>query len=370
MPSSPFPVGCNQAEALVRSTVKRRLGRAIERIDWIPAGLGLRRFARVHFADAAAPASIVARVDAPEDPAGRPPDLPPEPPLEPLRALLERSGLPVPRHFAGNGTGGDRDRGVALLEDLGSVSLEDAARSASAAERRLLYAEACDLLPKLQSVGEVAGVEAFRRGFDAAHFAYKADLFIEWSLASRGRPASAAESAVVREAFARVAEAAHGAPARLAHRDFQSANLYVTGGRASGRIVMIDLQGALLAPPEYDLVCLLRDSYVELPADELEFHLERTRPRLPDAPDPETFAQRFDLLTLTRKGKDHARFLYAGKRREDERFAASIPVTARYLQRAAQRSAERDARFRDFAELVSTLPDALGAPLAEPPCGE
>ena len=359
--SSPiFAESSSAAEVRVRNTVKAHLGRAIERIDWIPAGMGRRRFARIRFVDAGPPETVLARVDAPEDPAGRPAGIPPEPPLEPLRAWLERSGLPVPRRF-----GGEDDGGVELLEDLGSMSLEDAAQSATAAERRALYVEACDLVPRLQRVEEAPGVEAFRRRFETAHFAYKADFFIEWSLASRGRAATAAERAVVREAFARVADVTRAAPARLAHRDFQSANLYVTAGRGSDRLVMIDLQGALLAPPEYDLVCLLRDSYVELLAGELDFHLERVRAQLPDAPDPDTFATRFDLLTLTRKGKDHARFLCAAKILGEERFLACIPVTSRYLRRAAQRSAERDPRFRELAELISTLPESE----AEWPCG-
>ena len=354
----------SEAEERVTMTVEACLGRTIEGIDWIPAGLGLRRFARVHLAGDSAPESVIARVEAPEDPAGRPPGLPPEPPLEPLRALLERSGLPVPRSY-----GGELDGGVWLLEDLGSSALEDAARSASPAERRALYSEACDLVPRLQNVLEANGVEAFQRRFETAHFAYKADLFIEWSLASRKRAATASECAVVRDAFARVADVVRAAPAHLAHRDFQSANLYISAGRAGGRLVMIDLQGALLAPPEYDLVCLLRDSYVELHPEELDFHLERARPRLSDAPDPDIFALRFDLMTLTRKGKDHARFLYAAYNRGDKRFLAGLPATARYLHRAAQRAAERDPQFSALAELISTLPDAQSQCDAEPPCG-
>ena len=53
--------------------------------------------------------------------------------------------------------------------------------------------------------------------------------------------------------------------------------------------MLLDLQGAWLAPPEYDLVCLLRDSYVELPEPEIAQHLAAIRPALPDAPAPEEF---------------------------------------------------------------------------------
>src|SRR4029453_18547549 len=118
----------------------------------------------------------------------------------------------------------------------------------------------------------------------------------------------------------RAAECLRGAPGRLAHRDLQGANVHVRRGRPPGRrLALIDLQGAFLAPPEYDLVCLLRDSYVELPPEEAWRQLERVRPALPDAPGREECAARFDLLTLTRKGKDLARFLGAARARGDRR---------------------------------------------------
>ncbi|HEY5657364.1 MAG TPA: phosphotransferase [Myxococcota bacterium] len=339
----------------VRRALRNALGVEATRIDLLPAQLGLRRFARVTLAGGPA-ATLIARVEAPEDPAGRPPGIPPEPPLEPLRALLERSGLPVPACY-----GADEASGILLLEDAGSLPLCDFARAAPAAERRALYAEACDLVPRIQRVGDPGGVAAFARRLDAAHFRYKGELFCTWSLPERGREASAAERACVEQAFAHIADESARAPQRLAHRDLQSANLHVLPGRAAPhRLMLIDLQGALLAPPEYDLVCLLRDSYVELPEEEVEAHLARVRPQLPDAPEPDDFARRFDLLALARKAKDHARFVYAARRRGDARYLAHVPVTVRHLRRAAARSAERDPRLADLAELIRALP--------EPPC--
>src|SRR5258706_14782789 len=120
---------------------------------------------------------------------------------------------------------------------------------------------------------------------------------------------------------------------------------------------MIDVQGAFLAPPEYDLVCLLHDSYVELPESEIADQLAAVRPALPDAPDAETFARRFDWLTLTRKGKDHARFLYAARERGDDRYLAYAPATVRQLQRAAARASRRDPQLADLAALIHELPE-------------
>jgi aminoglycoside/choline kinase family phosphotransferase len=90
---------------------------------------------------------------------------------------------------------------------------------------------------------------------------------------------------------------------------------------------MIDLQGAFMAPPEYDLVCLLRDSYVELDDAAVDAHLARVRTALPDQPDAESFRLRFDLLTLTRKGKDHALFRAVAAERRDERYLKHLPLT-------------------------------------------
>ena len=120
---------------------------------------------------------------------------------------------------------------------------------------------------------------------------------------------------------------------------------------------MIDLQGAFLAPPEYDLVCLLRDSYVELGDEEIAFQLARVRPALPDAPDPESFARRFDLLTLTRKGKDHALFLYAAKTRGINDYLRFVPPTVRALRATALRRASESPRLARLAELVGQLPE-------------
>jgi aminoglycoside/choline kinase family phosphotransferase len=205
-------------------------------------------------------------------------------------------------------------------------------------------------------------VAAFGRRLDEAHFSYKAELVATWCLAERGREASASERALLREAFGVVAAAARAAPQRLAHRDFQSANLMLRD--AAPRLGMIDLQGALLAPPEYDLVCLLRDSYVALPEEEVQEHLERTRATLPDAPDRESCARRFDLLAIARKGKDAARFLYAARARGDARFLRWVGPTLRQVRAAAERAAERDpqiAALGALADLLTSLPETACA---------
>jgi aminoglycoside/choline kinase family phosphotransferase len=327
--------------ARVAELARRVLG-DVKEIAPLSAALGLRRFYRVRTASGR---RAIARVETEEDPAGRPPGIAPEPPLARIRALTERAGLPVPSCYGSA-------PGVELLEDLGDESLYARSQKCSAAETEALIAQALDLLPRLQRiVDDGSGVEAFSRRLDAPYFAYKADLFARYSLAAAlGRAPSAAEDAALRDAFAWIGAECARAPLRLAHRDFQSQNLLL---RADGSLGLIDLQGAFLAPPEYDAVCLLRDSYLELAERFVDAQAARLRGLLPAPPDAEAFRVRFDLLTLTRKGKDHARFLYAAQERGDTRFLAFAPRTERMLARAAQRAAGRDARIARVAELLA-----------------
>jgi aminoglycoside/choline kinase family phosphotransferase len=345
-------------QTAVTRLVERQLAAPVTGVERLTAGLGLRRFYRV--TTEGDPSSVIARVEAPEDPAGRPAGTAGEPPLEPLRSFLEHRGLPVPARL-----GGDPELGIDLLEDLGPRTLASAASGASAGRRVALYGLAIGLIPRLQRLAPPSGeLPAFRRSLDRALFDYKAELFARWSLPDAlGREPRFGEVEVVREAFRWIAAESAAAPARLAHRDFQSHNLHLCGEGSGGeRLVMIDIQGALLAPPEYDLVCLLRDSYLELPEHEVQLHLEQVRPLLPDRPDPESFARRFDLLTLSRKGKDHARFVYAARSRGERRYAPYLPATVRALRPAAARVAHLDPSMARLAEMIRGLPES--------PCAE
>jgi len=376
-----------ESEAIIASLVGARFGVGVARIEPLEGALGFRKFSRVWLETTgtkaeSTPRSLVARIEADAGPVRQGAGLPPEPPLEPIRALLEAEGLPVPCCYAS-----DAARGVELLEDLGDVSLVECARRASRSELESLYAEACELPARLQRVAPRDGVANFQRQLDAAHFRHKAERFARWSFGGE-RGASPAQAALIREAFARIARIARDAPQRLAHRDLQSANLHVVEparrspggspgriasagpaaeaaarsargaprGRAA-RLVMIDLQGALMAPPEYDLVCLLRDSYVEFDDAALDAQLARARGALPDPPDEETFRLRFDLLTLTRKAKDHALFRAAAAERGDERYLRYLPATRRYLQQASNRVATKLSEFQDLNDLIQAIPE-------------
>ena len=349
-PNAPLPID-GAIRARLEELVQRQLGTPATKLEPVVAGLGTRHFIRIH-TNSNAPASLIARIEAPEDPAIRPVGIAPEPALEPLRTFLEESGLPVPRSY-----GRDESYGIDLLEDLGTENLALALAAADADRRRQLISEACDWIARIQALQGKSGIAAFDRRLNDALFRYKAEQVIEWVLPrALKRPHQKRDAEVVRLAFAHIAEQCESAPQRLAHRDYQSTNLHVrSGGSPGSELAIIDFQGAFLAPPEYDLVCLLQDPHAALDESEIEWQLDRIRDKLPDSPTHKELRHRFDLLTLTRCGKDFARFLYAARTRGEDRFAHLHPQLARSISRAAQAVATTHPSLTNLAELLRGL---------------
>ena len=366
------PAEAASIEALAAAT-ERLTGRRPTRIEPVPAGLGDRRFHRLHFAEGA-PSTLIARVEADSPlataasrprsettPASSPqriPDAPPwlpEPPLEPIRSLLAEHGLPVPESY-----GHDAAARLDLLEDLGPRTLLDLEGEA-AAER---YREACGLLPRLQSIRrEAADVPAFGRRLDRALVATKAWKWLHWTLPLvLGREASAEETTATHAFFDHVARLCEDAPGVLAHRDFKAENLHLAPPARAGepeRLVMIDVQGAFLAPPEYDLVCLLCDLQTEVPPALVEALREATRPALPSQPGVEAFAERFDALAIARLCKDVSHVAHAALVRGDGRRWRELPRGLALLRQLAGRRRHTFPGLRALHSVIPALTAAL-----------
>ncbi len=234
---------------------------------------------------------------------------------------------------------GDPRGALMVLEDLGDEMLET--RLLAGDDPVPLYRTAIDRLARLRAAAEArpGGCIAFTRSFDYELYRWELDHCREWLLeAWKGARLGPAEGEALSRAFDRIARALEAEPKGFTHRDYQSRNLMVL---PSGDQVIIDFQDALLGPRQYDLVALLRDSYVELPPqlvdDLLHRYLDRLAaeggPRLAYGP----FREVFDLLTVQRKLKDAGRFVYIDRVKKNAGFLVSIPASLRYVREALGR---------------------------------
>jgi len=324
----------DRTEARVRAAAARATGRAA-------GALPVRRLAghasmRSYWRVGTFPDSLVVMV-LPDD--ARPEEVtkggpPAVNPFVDVQRYLEGIGVRVPaiRAFY------EAD-GLMVLEDLGDEMLET--RLLAGAPPEPLYAAAIDQLARLRAHAEAnAGrCVAFARAFDRDLYLWELHHFREWLLeAWKGASLSSAERPVVDRHFEAISAALDAEPKGFTHRDYQSRNLMIL---PDGAQAVIDFQDALLGPRQYDLVALLRDSYVELPGDlvdrMLRRYLERLAAeggaRLEYAP----FRAVFDLLTVQRKLKDAGRFVFIDRVRKNPDFLRSIPASLRYVREAFSR---------------------------------
>jgi len=269
-------------------------------------------------------------------------------PFADVQAYLRRVGVRVPAIHAF--LRGDPEGGLLVLEDLGDEMLETRLRAGDPAEP--LYARAVDQLARLRAAAEASpdpGCVAFSRAFERDLYRWELDHFREWLLEAwkraRLRPDERAE---FDEHFDAIADRLAAEPRGFTHRDYQSRNIMVL---PSGEQAVIDFQDALLGPRQYDLVALLRDSYVELPAELVDRMLLRYLDRLAEAGGPALpagpFRETFDLLTVQRKLKDAGRFVYIDRVKGNPDFLRSIPASLRYVREALARRPEL-ARLQDL----------------------
>jgi len=248
-----------------------------------------------------------------------------------VEEYLRRGGIPVPDilHV-------DLDAGVLLLEDLGDRTIERAL--ADGEDKLALYRAAISLMCDLHAYAARAPDPAcicFRRRFGPKLLRWELEHFYEWGLVAwTGRTPTATERAVLDAFFEDLVRRLTSVPQGFVHRDFQSRNLMLQ----SGRLRLIDFQDALLGPYVYDLVALLRDSYVAFTREEVatlqRAFLAERRARGLETPDEAELRRHFQLQALQRKLKDAGRFVYIDRVKKNPKFLPNIPRSLAYAREA------------------------------------
>jgi|SRR5215204_258001 len=244
--------------------------------------------------------------------------------------LLAEMPVPIPRVL-----GHADDLGVLALEDLGDVTLQAHLGAATAAEHAALYRQSVALIATLQRRGaELASPDylPYSVAFDVEKLTWEMDFFIKHFLeAYRGVLLAADARQALRTELAALVEDLASEPRVLCHRDYHSRNLMLH----DGRLYIIDFQDARMGPDTYDLVSLLRDSYVDLPdqtVDELLAYFLALKGEKGESGGEEDFRHRFDLMALQRNLKALGTFGYQTTARRNPVYIQYIPRTLRYVR--------------------------------------
>ena len=244
-----------------------------------------------------------------------------------VATLLARMPVPIPSVL-----GHADDLGVLALQDLGDVTLQAHLGAASPAQHAALYRQAVALIATLQRRGQdLASPEYLPYGvsFDIEKLTWELDFFTRHFLeAYRGITLADDERAALRQEFAGIVEELAAEPRVLCHRDYHSRNLMLF----DGQLYMIDFQDARMGPDTYDLVSLLRDSYVDL-TDQTVEDLIAYFLALKGTPEDSDFRRRFNVMALQRNLKALGTFGYQTTARRNPVYIQYIPRTLRYVRR-------------------------------------
>lgn len=259
------------------------------------------------------------------------------------RTRLEALGLPVPFLYQAEVLP-DGQGQLFIIEDLGDERFFDRATH-DPSQRVDLYKQALRLLAQWQQTVNAPAFPAPR--FNRQHILAELDEFRRMGLEHRLQLTLPPEDRAILDEVASVL-ADTLKPTHLAHRDFQSQNLMLT----SRGLVLIDFQDAFYASETYDLVALLRDSYIRLEQTELDallaYYADVTGQNL------EALKQAFYLQTIQRKLKDSGRFVTLATRGKTG-FLAYFADSIAYVVFALQQTG----LFPELRSLLSRyLPEA------------
>jgi len=224
---------------------------------------------------------------------------------------------------------------ILVLEDLGDTLMWNLVDDKPVETQKEWYTKAINLLILMQERTEAQKNDscvAFKRSFDETLFNWEFDHFLEYGIEARLNKTLCEEDRATFDAFTRtISTKIRHFPYGFTHRDFQSRNLLLK----DDKLYMIDFQDALMGPQVYDLVALLRDSYVSLPADlvqELVKYYASKR-----GFDEEKTLKKFDLVTVQRKLKDAGRFVFIDRVKGNPKFLPNIPTSLGYVKEAFSR---------------------------------
>ena len=316
--------------------LETELKNSIDTIETASADASFRRYFRVTFTHSTTPdiglndSYIV--MDAP----------PPQENIKPfinISNIFKNKKIHVPTIYEQ-----DINKGFILMEDFGSTPYLSILNQDNVDD---LYGNAFKVLYKLTNIQEVD-----LPIYDRQKLQSEMDLYLDWYIQVHlNTDLSDKEKNILKVAQNNLIELIEKQPKVIVHRDFHSRNLMFVEENNPG---VIDFQDAVIGPCTYDLVSLIRDSYIKWPEDKIDQWLLSYQYKLhqhgiiPEMAE-EAFKKWLDIMGMQRQLKVVGIFSRLYHRDGKENYLDDIPLTYQNLLNSSQRYPE----FDDLTELLN-----------------
>jgi len=245
--------------------------------------------------------------------------------------------------------------GLVLLEDLGDLTLERKFWESQNHETSMpFYKQAIDEIIKIHylTTADKTDCTAFKMQFDTEKLLWEMNYgktnLIEGICNFQLNEKLNQE---ITKIFTAICDRIHQEPKFIAHRDYHSRNLMIK----FDEIRVIDFQDARLGAIQYDLVSLIRDSYVnmndEMANTLINYYLEKAADYLPKDFSKEHFDLIYEIQTIQRCFKACGSFASFYQARNDKRYL-------KYITHTLKRVLKSLTLFPEYRTFVDVLIDA------------
>ena len=249
--------------------------------------------------------------------------------------FLRSLDLPAPELFYY-----DIPQGLLFLEDCGTMTLENQLYSFPQ-DKTLLYRQAVELLVRMQSKATHSidsTCPAYNRKFDVQKLMWEFNFMLDHYVDDFcNSPLDGFAKKELSEVFTHLCESIAKEKLYFTHRDYHSRNLMFD----RGRLVLIDFQDSRMGPCQYDLVSLLKDSYVKiddvLVEELIDFYVRLKEKEEGQKVDRERFNLIFDEMSIQRNLKAVGTFAYQSVKKNNNRYEDFIAPTLSYVWKSLNR---------------------------------
>ncbi|MDY6934057.1 MAG: phosphotransferase [Spirochaetota bacterium] len=245
-----------------------------------------------------------------------------------IHDIFRRRDIPVPEVYSL-----DNINGLLLIEDLGEGILEAIYSDLSDCEIHRIYQKLIDIIVEIQLTEGDDRCVPFNLSFDIDKLMFEFNFFIKHALIHYFQAdISKGELEKLNSEFFKISEILY-IPGWfvLNHRDFHSRNIIIHQSKP----FVIDFQDARMGLPQYDVVSLLRDSYLVLDNGLVEtlkrHHYTSLNKRGYNMMTPDEYEYYFDILAFQRNVKAIGSFAYQVASLHNKRYEKYIAPTLKYL---------------------------------------